>query len=257
LNLNLNLSPEAEEVRARFVQNLDIRHPGMLPRLGQDTDLGIAVDYGISRQRVHMIRSRLGINAFSAPYTPTEEDVALLGTMPDVALAERLGTYCGRVLQERRKRGIPAFSPVGPKEQKIEQHLDLLGVLSDPKFAKIAGVSAAAVYYYRVKYGIETKVISPKHKDFVKIDRDEVARLFHEGKTDEEIAEAVGGTVGTIPGIRKRLQLLRKEQGTPLSDAERGEITRLRAEGHSKSEVARRMGRPYATVAAFLRRSKG
>lgn len=249
--------PTPEEVRERFAQNVDIRYPGMLPRLGQDTDLEVALGYGISRQRVHQIRSRLGIDASFAPYTPTKEDVALLGTLPDVALAERLGTNHMRVLQERRKRGIPAFSPISEKERKIEQHLDLLGVLSDPKFAKIAGVSTAEVYRYRVKHSVETKVISPKHKDFVRIDRDEIARLFHEGKTDAEIAEAVGGSPGTITGIRTRLRLLRKEQGTPLSDAERGEITRLHAEGHSLSEIARHTNRPLATVAAFLRRSKG
>ena len=41
----------------------------------------------------------------------TPDRVALLGTMPDAALARRLGLSTGAVLQARRSRGIPAYSP--------------------------------------------------------------------------------------------------------------------------------------------------
>jgi DNA-binding CsgD family transcriptional regulator len=249
--------PTPEEIKDRFTKELDVRYPGMFPRLGHDSDLEIAIDYGISRQRVHQIRNRLGIDAANVPYSFTEEGIALLGTMSDVDLAERLGTYKMRVQQERRKHDIPAFEPVNERERKIEQFRDLVGVLSDPKVAKLAGVPHQAIFNYRQKYGIETKVISPKHKDFVRIDYDEIARLFHEGKTDKEIAEAVGGTAGTITGIRNRLRLVRKEAGKPVSDDEKEVITRLRTEGHSLSEIARRLNRPHATVASVLRRAKG
>ena len=41
----------------------------------------------------------------------TPDRVALLGTMPDAALARQLGLSTGAVLQARRSRGIPAYSP--------------------------------------------------------------------------------------------------------------------------------------------------
>lgn len=249
--------PTPEEVRERFARNLDIRYPSMLPRLGRDTDIDIAADYGISRQRVHQIRNRLGIECSHEPFVFPDEFVPLLGTMPDKLLAARMGVNLSYIRAERKKRGIEAWKYVSPSEEQLRAAANILGVLSDPKVAEVVGVPPQAVFKFRQKYGIKTKVISPKHKDFVRIDYDEVARLFHDGKTDEEIAKAVGGTVGTITGIRNRLRLLRKEQGTPLSDAERGEITRLRGEGHSLSEIARRLSRPHATVAAFVRRSKG
>ena len=248
------LTPE-EKIEA-YRRVIEERHPGMFERLGMDSDLDIALDYNVSRQRVHQIRQRLGIECSFKPFVFPEDAAPLLGTMPDKVLAERLGANSPHIKAEREKRGIPVWEYVPPSEEKIKTVAHLVGVISDPKVAKMIGVPPQAIYNYRQKYGIETKVISPKHKDFVKINRDEVARLFHEGKTDEEIAEAVGGTPGTIVGIRNRLRLLRQEHGLPLSDTERETITRLRSEGHSMSEIARHLNRPHSTVAAFVRRSE-
>ena len=246
-----------EERTEAYRRKIEKRCPGMIERLGVDSDLNISLDYNVSRQRVHQIRQRLGIECSFKPFVFPEEAAPSLGTMSDKALAERLETTPYNIRIEREKRGIPVFEYVPQNEEKIKAVAHLVGVISDPKVAKMIGVPPQAIYNYRQKYGIETKVISPKHKDFVKIDLDEVARLFHEGKTDEEIAEAVGSTPGTVVGIRNRLRLLRQEHGLPLSDTERETITRLRSEGHSMSEIARRLNRPHSTVAAFVRRSKG
>jgi len=45
------------------------------------------------------------------PWTADEE--RLLGTLPDQALAERLGCSRQRVNERRRKLGIPPFRPHG------------------------------------------------------------------------------------------------------------------------------------------------
>jgi hypothetical protein len=45
-----------------FQASLEYRHPGILGRIGVDTDASIARDYDLSRERVRQYRSRLGVD---------------------------------------------------------------------------------------------------------------------------------------------------------------------------------------------------
>ena len=49
--------------RRPYRDRLEDRHPGILALLGKVPDPEVATRYGITRQRVHMLRKRLGIDA--------------------------------------------------------------------------------------------------------------------------------------------------------------------------------------------------
>jgi hypothetical protein len=246
-----------EERKESYAEIVERKYPGLVARLGVETDFAIAKAYGVSRQRVHQIRQRMDIEA---SYEPPEfpEDVApFLGTMPDTALAAKFDIPLGRVRMERAKRGISPFEYTPPVEEKINEVRHLVGEISDRKLAAQIGVHHADIFRFRQKYGIKTKVLSPQHDDFVPIDRAEVTRLFNEGKSDAEIAEAVGCSVGTVTGIRSRLGLLRKEAGIPLTEEEQARILKLRRSGKSYAFISRALDRPMATISTFVRRTKG
>lgn len=67
---------------------------------------------GVSRQAVYARRRRQSQPRLWAPIDWTPFD-ALLGTMPDEALAERVGCRRTAVLRRRQRLGIPAFAPKG------------------------------------------------------------------------------------------------------------------------------------------------
>lgn len=46
-----------------YRQRLDERHPGILDVLGRETDQAVGDRYGLSKQRVHALRQKLGIEA--------------------------------------------------------------------------------------------------------------------------------------------------------------------------------------------------
>jgi hypothetical protein len=135
-------------------------------------------------------------------------------------------------------------------EKKLKPYLHLIGKISDPKLAKLAGVTTRIVYDYRLKKGIKTEVIAPTHKDFAPIDRDMVRKLFENGLSDEEIAKAVGSTPGTTCMIRTRdLGLFRLPTPSKISEDEKSEILRVfEVCGGNYSETARRVGRSSSAV---------
>jgi transcriptional regulator with XRE-family HTH domain len=68
------------------------------------TQTAIARQLGVSRQYVSQLLSKSGQ---PSPWTP--EALALLGTMPDRALANRLGVHWNTVFIQRRALGIKPF----------------------------------------------------------------------------------------------------------------------------------------------------
>jgi len=246
-----------EERKESYAEIVERKYSGLVARLGVETDFALAKAYGVSRQRIHQIRQRLDIEAsYEHPEFP-DEIACLLGKMPDTALAEKFNVSLSRVRLERSKRNINPFEYVPPVEDKINEVRHLVGEISDRKLAAQLGIHHADIFRFRQKYGIKTKVLSPQHDDFVPIDRAEVTRLFNEGKSDAEIAEAVGASVGTITGIRGSLGLLRRDFGIPLSKEEEERILKLRRSGKSYAFISRALDRPMSTISTFVRRTKG
>jgi hypothetical protein len=85
------------------------------------------------------------------------EDDALLGTMPDVELAERLGRARSTVERRRYRLGVPCFrrhGPITPSRTWTRREDRLLGTLSDVELAARLGCTPRMVFNRRVKLGI-------------------------------------------------------------------------------------------------------
>lgn len=257
-----------------YGEALEARHPGITDLLGEVPDSEVAAKYGVSRQAIQQFRARLGVPSHRKQYVGsprdlTEDEIALLGMMPDKELAEIADLPVYRVARERQDRGVPAFSPLDVLDDVLAPVKDRLGKVSDRQLAReLDGkVTRGQIGRYRKARGIETEIISPRCEGFEPIDREAIRRLFHEGKSDVEIAEAVGSTRATVALIRtEELRLLRhrsprykrgKHHPARVSDEGRAEIRRLYAETGNALGVSRQVGRSYACVLRILKRGIG
>ena len=80
----------------------------------------------------------------------TPEDIALLGTIPDEAVARRTGRTAGAVRQKREELGIP--NPAG--NRWTAEGIALLGTLPDREVARRLGRSLQSVTQKRIKLAI-------------------------------------------------------------------------------------------------------
>jgi transcriptional regulator with XRE-family HTH domain len=238
-----------------YREKVEAKYPGMLEMLGDSTDQVVGDEYGLSRQRIQQIRKKLGIEACQTPFLPTSEQIALLGTRTDRDLAAEWRVSSNTVSRIRRDRNISAWTPWVEYEKALEPHLDKIGKISDPKVAKIAGVTVRVVYEYRHRKGIKTSVLAPTHEDFVPHDRGEIEELFKEGWSDEEIAEIIGSTRGTVQNIRSsELGLFRAEPVRRSTTGERARVLRVWEHcGRNLSETARRTDRSVSFVREVVR----
>lgn len=167
-----------------------------IEKLGKDSDRQIARRLGISDGTVRKKRRALGI-------TPAivwgDEQVALLGVLPDKAVAEALGTTTERAAAARLYRGIPPMEEEAqeapPKPVKLGRPqgedwsndvMTQLGKVPDSRIAKEAGVHLSTVAKLRKKYGIKaTKQRRPWLPE-------EVALLGT--LSDAEVARRIGRT---------------------------------------------------------------
>jgi hypothetical protein len=110
-----------------------------------------------------------GIPAFGESFVPefeyvwSQQEIQLLGTMPDNQVAKRLGVSMALVWTKRNSLGIPPFKKEPRPRHRPGQIkawepspdlVPLLGKSSDKEIAKMAGVTAEVVRYHRQKHGI-------------------------------------------------------------------------------------------------------
>lgn len=84
----------------------------------------------------------------------TDADVALMGTVPDAAVAARLGVLNTTVYYERTRRGIPPFRlhRGDRRTSHLDQYADAFGTMPDARIARAAGVTPTAVVAYRKRH---------------------------------------------------------------------------------------------------------
>ena len=81
-----------------------------------------------------------------------EEEIALLGTMPDEELARKLGRSVNAILSQRAASGIP--NPAPRRKYWLPKEIELLGKMSDAKIAEIVGCDVECVRSKRATMGI-------------------------------------------------------------------------------------------------------
>jgi hypothetical protein len=106
------------------------------------------------RERRRQLNSERGLaaNLITGYHGPlwTEKDIALLGTMPDGAVARRTGRTLGAARQKREELGIP--KPAGNRWRANE--IALLGALHDREVARRLGRSLQSATQKRIKLGL-------------------------------------------------------------------------------------------------------
>jgi hypothetical protein len=163
----LSLSTVAKERRRRGIPPCQRKRPAiewtpeMVAVLGTDSDPNVGAMLRIPPWSVRRKRTLLGI----PPYTPppaganpghdwSPREIALLGTMPDQKLADRLGIGVGAVAH---KRQVLHISPAKPKPRPIrwtKTMLSLLGEHPDSEVGRRYGISTSRVKLKRRALGI-------------------------------------------------------------------------------------------------------
>jgi hypothetical protein len=83
-----------------------------------------------------------------------EDELALLGAVPDAEVSRQTGRSKDAVRQKREERGIP--NPEGGKPGWTEEKLALLGTLPEEEVARKIGRTSAAVTKKRNQLGVPT-----------------------------------------------------------------------------------------------------
>jgi len=98
------LSPED------YAAGVELRHPGLVAKLGVVSDKAIAEEYGLSNTWVGLIRARLGVpKAKKAKTKLTPEQLAMIGTKSDSALTKEWKVSYRQVREARIAMGLPAW----------------------------------------------------------------------------------------------------------------------------------------------------
>jgi hypothetical protein len=155
----------------------------------------------------------------------TRKHIAMLGTIPDAALAKKLGMAVATVLKKRQKLGIPASRPAKP----IDWNRDLiatLGKLPDRDVAKLFRINVLSVY--KKRFDLDIPCYARKSKSWHDWTKEEIALL---GKmSDGDVALKTGIHKASVAWKRCKLKIPPFTQKRPkklLTDWTRKEIAVL------------------------------
>jgi hypothetical protein len=144
-----------------------------------------------------------------AHWHPTIEQIALLGTMPDKALAEKWGVTRNQVYGIRAKRGIPSYRPKKrlPLCQSItEAQVAMLGTVPDKVLAEAWGASVEQICKVRLKRGIKAH-LKQKEENW----KAEAISLLHDS-SDRIIAKKLNVCRKTVLKFRLEQMALRQKE---------------------------------------------
>jgi len=132
---------------------------GLVDKLATSTNYQLMREFGISVSRVKALRAELGVagpGLIRPRFVPledgiwTDEAVALLGTMPDPELADRLGVSRTPVKKKRAELGIAAHKAAFP--EITPEIAAEFGKVSDSAIAKRLGVSTNFIRQARLRW---------------------------------------------------------------------------------------------------------
>jgi len=241
------------------LRDIDVRYPGMSARLGVEPDSVIALDYGISRERVRQIRSQQGIaRPGGKDHTLPPDALELLGRTPDTHIADFYDVPLWFVQRERSGRGIAAATSDQHYDRIINLARDRVGKVSDRDIADELDIPVAQVVSYRRRNSIPPFRLSPRCEGVVPLDRATIAPMCHDGATDGEIAAAVGSSAVVVAQIRStELRLLRRPANLRITPEQTNDVLRLSAEGKTPWSISKVMGISHQTVMKIVHKNRG
>jgi DNA-binding CsgD family transcriptional regulator len=215
------ISPEtvARERRRRGIESFrPLRGPiewtpEMISLIGLESDGVVGRELGLSRTTIRVKRELLGIPPYTPPPSsavesaiPWEpEDLALLGTMPDRALAKELGICASSVMLKRQTLKIPPFKPPTRPLEWTEEMLALLGEVPDSQVAELYGISEKTVGAKRFRLGIPAVVAAG-----AVVSTPELIELLH--LPGIEVQRLTGLSHKTIRDLRRKHGIEKRER---------------------------------------------
>jgi hypothetical protein len=159
-------------------------------------DAELAALTKLSHPSVYRRRCKLGIPPFGRQGTRrrkwTDAEVELLGTMPDQAVADRLGLYASTVTDERGRRKIPKFCR---RNTVLPEYVKLLGKVPDYRVAELTGLGKASVRRMRNERGIPpANRGGPKSRNIANKEFGRLVAIQPTGKPDEWLCDCKCGT---------------------------------------------------------------
>jgi hypothetical protein len=132
------------------MDKVDWSSPQVRELIEKKNDGELSVLLGVSRQRVHQIRKKLGIVSASERRENLVVESGLLGKISDKELGEKLQEDPKYIAAVRQRLQI---KPV--RRSKFDGYVHLLGTVSDKSIAEMAGTSQSAISNYRRRRNIE------------------------------------------------------------------------------------------------------
>ncbi len=138
--------------------------PGIRALMGTAPDAEVAKGAQVGESSIQKWRKRLGVEraplrprptTLKSPQWLTEQVAGWMGTMPDSAIADRVGLKAHTIGKWRRRLGIARARPVSPSWLTSEIQAKL-GTVSDGVIAELVGASPASVAEWRKRLGIES-----------------------------------------------------------------------------------------------------
>tara|TARA_R100001594_G_scaffold143083_1_gene190675 strand:+ start:243 stop:1127 length:885 start_codon:yes stop_codon:yes gene_type:complete len=206
---------KGEEVN---LEALDKKYPGIVNKLGTQTDSSIAKQYNISRERVRQFRAMLFL--CKVERNPIENLSTVdrrylddnLGLMTDKSLAEQLGLKPAVVSQYRKNKNVNSLGANRRKLVLTQKHR--LGKDSDSVIARHLNVYTNLVRDVRIELGIQPNPKNNPRWGSVKAIREtrnkRISEMYYAGCSDQEIAEELCLGVTYIGVLRRRLGLFHR-----------------------------------------------
>lgn len=148
----------------------DVEIPdALLDQLGTSSNYRLARELDIPANYIATLRVKVGVPEPKVSRTRgkpldagiwTAETLALLGTMPDPALADLLGVSRFPVKKKRRELGIAPYQEAYP--EITAEIAGEFGISSDSALAKRLGVSASFIRRARLKWSESIEVSTTK-----------------------------------------------------------------------------------------------
>ena len=208
--------------------------------LGTAPDPEIARALGLAVDSVRVARTRRGIPAYRRPARSkrkasgrstrrkrprrwTKKEIALLGTLTDVAVARKLGISSQLIYTKRRELGIPARPRKSPVRTWTGEEIALLGTVPGVAVAEKLGVTRTEIFRKRKELGIPLGQAPKSRRQWAP---DEQALLGT--MPDSELAAKLGITTAEVTWKRTILRIPRFRRDHWRKVDWRGALARLR-----------------------------
>jgi len=238
-----------ERTQEEWISFIEDKNPQLLDWYDEGKTLAeIGKRVGLTRERVRQLVAHSGRASRTEQNEPNKNLAAELVRQGSTNkhIRARTGFAIATISQLRDEVGVPAPTRLTAIQRKIDSARHLLGVESDYKIAKRLGVRPHNVTHYRKILGIPPMSGANSRS---RIDRARLESMFHEGKSDDEIALALDCAATSVSMIRSRLGLKRSTRVIKKSDEAR--FKAMIEAGKSDSEIANAFDCSINTVSLF------